>query len=122
MNELNLLPDHLRKASYSDREIVLPYHEALLAIDIIVDAKWGLIGWEGWVLQDEGIGHHQEYQGTVSLSPEQGETWIDFVERSAEFCRSTIVKDQQRFEKDPSCRGMTLLFCLTASPRDSEAG
>lgn len=122
MDELDLLPDDLRKSSFSDREIVLPYREALLAIDIIVDSHWGLAGWEGWVQREEGVGHHQEYQGIVSHSPEPGQSWSDFVEWSAEFCRSTMAQDQQRFDNDPDCSDMTLLFCLTAYPEDSDDG
>ena len=82
MDDIDLLPDDLRQRSFSDKEIVFPYQEALLAFDHIVDAKWGLLGWEGWVKRDQGLGHHQDYQGTVNLSPDQEQSWEELSSRS----------------------------------------
>ena len=114
MNELDMLPDEFRSRSYSDEDIVLSLDDALLAIDYLETAKWALLGWEGWISDGNRLGHHQGYQGTVSLSPKPGETWDGFVRRSADFCRSTVKLDQRRFDEDPSVENMILLFCLTA--------
>ena len=110
---MDFLPHELRNSSRSDREIVLPLRDAIEAIGFIIENRWGLLGWEGWVEREKGIGHLLDYQGTVSLSPRQGQTWLDFVYWSAGFCLSTMLKDQRRFDNDPNCDGMTLHFCLS---------
>ena len=47
MEGIDLLPEALRSKSLSDREIVLPYQEALQALDILTAAGWAFLGWEG---------------------------------------------------------------------------
>lgn len=114
MNEFELLPSSLRKLSLSKSEVVLPYAEALQAIDIFEHADLALHGWEGWVeYTADSHGHHQDYQGTMSIEILPQEKWSDFVKRSAEFCRSTMKIDQERFDVDPICRNMKLYFCLS---------
>ena len=44
MEDIDLLPETLRSKSLSDCEIVLPYQEALQALDIRVVAGWALLG------------------------------------------------------------------------------
>jgi len=122
MDDIDVLPPHLRAASLSDREIVLPYREALQAIEILQAAGWAVFAWEGWVKHPNGThGHHGDYQGTVDLRPSPGESRADFIQRAADFCKSTMLNDQLRFEEDPVRRGYTLYFCLVASPEASEA-
>src|SRR5438270_8974758 len=107
----------LRVQSLSKSEIVLPCSEALKAIAVLMAARWAVFGWEGWVKRPDGsIGHHQDYQGTVSLERHAGETWDEFVRNAADLCRSTMLQDQRRFESDPECRDHTLYFCLSARP------
>ena len=97
VDPLDLLPPNLCALSLSDCEVVLPYEEAIQALDLFVAARWGLLAWEGWVKYPSGVGHHSDYQGTVELTRRVDETWDDFVRRSAEFGRQTMQADQQRF-------------------------
>ena len=68
VDPLDLLPANLRALSLSDCEIVLPYEEAIQALELCVAARWGLLAWEGWVKYPSGVGHHSDYQGTVELT------------------------------------------------------
>jgi hypothetical protein len=122
LDALDLLPQKLRALSLSDCEVVLPYEEAILALDLFVAARWGLLAWEGWVKYPSGVGHHSDYQGTVGLTRRMDETWDDFVRRSAEFCRKTMQADQQRFGHDAACQGMQLYFCFTVTPPIAPTG
>ena len=116
VDPLDLLPPNLRALSLSDCEVVLPYEQAIQALDHFVAARWGLLAWEGWVKYPSGVGHHSDYQGTVELTRRVDETWDDFVRRSAEFGRQTMQADQQRFEHDAACQGMRLYFCFSVTP------
>jgi hypothetical protein len=122
MDNIDMLPPHLRAASLSEQEIVLPHHEALQAIQILQAAGWAVFAWEGWVKHPNGAhGHHGDYQGTVDLRPCPGEAWAGFIQRAGDFCKSTMLNDQLRFDNDPACRGCTLYFCLAAGPEPSKA-
>jgi len=57
VDALAALPEELKRRSLSDREIVLPYEDALQAVAFFVSAWWALLGWEGWVRRPSGIGH-----------------------------------------------------------------
>lgn len=58
MDEIDLLPEALRSQSLSKREIVLPYQQALDALEILVVAKLAVVGWEGWVKYVDGRHGH----------------------------------------------------------------
>ena len=116
MTDFDFVPTHLRMDSISKNELVLPLAQALAVVDFLAAAKWGLNGWEGWVQYPTGIGHHQDYQGTVSLEPRPNETWESFVKWSAQFCKQTMLQSQASFGADPNCRDLHLFFCLSSSP------
>src|SRR5260370_1333397 len=78
MEDIDLLPETLRSQSLSDREIVLPYDEALQALDILVKADWALLGWEGWEKDAEGRRGHSYIMGTKAIEQEPGEKWEDY--------------------------------------------
>ncbi len=115
MEALDLLPEEMQQRSLSDREVVLPYDDALRAIEIFLNAEWALLGWEGWIQSSQGIGHHVNYQGTVSIEQRHGETWSEYVRRAAAFCRATIRQDQQRWETAPDSADKQLVYCLTVT-------
>jgi hypothetical protein len=115
MEDIDLLPEILRSQSLSEREIVLPYDEALQALDILVKADWALLGWEGWEKDAEGRHGHSYIMGTTSIEQEPGEKWEDYVQRSARFCRATIGADQERWKREGIDSSWTLYFCLTAT-------
>jgi hypothetical protein len=114
MNDLQLLTKDLQAQSLSKREIVLPYREALQALDVLADANWAVLGWEGWVRYPDGrYGHAPNGMGTVMLDQADGEGWDAYVRRSARFCRDTIEVEQQLWNADPGHASLTLYFCLT---------
>ncbi len=114
MNAHDVLPEGMRARSLSDREIVLSYDDALRVLDLLVDSSWALLGWEGWVRTRQGVGHHGDYQGAVSIDRKRGEEWNAYVQRGAEFGCVTIKQAQQRWEEDPKSADKELFFCLTA--------
>jgi hypothetical protein len=117
MEDIDLLSEALRSQSLSDREIVLPYQEALQALDILVRANWALLGWEGWEKDAEGRHGHSSLMGTMSIEQEAGEKWEDYVQRSAGFCRETMKADQDRWKREGRDTSRTLYFCLTATAK-----
>jgi hypothetical protein len=117
MDDIALLPKTLRHQSLSDREIVLPYQEALQAIHILVAANWALLGWEAWLKFPSGA--HLQPLDMVFDTPERkpGEAWIAYVQRSVLFCQKAMEKEQQLWEREPREANMALYFCLTVTNR-----
>lgn len=117
MDEIDYLPIDLRRESLSDREIVLPYSEVLKAIDILVNADWAVLSWEGWLKYSDGkVGHSSEYHGTVVIEQDENELWHDYVVRSASFCRRTIEQAQQQWNGKPEKVNAELYYCIVAIP------
>jgi hypothetical protein len=99
--DLQHLPEHLRTASFSDQEIVLPYKEAVEALHLLTEKHVSLTGWEGWILRPDGtMTHSLKHQGT------RGES------ASLEVLEETIRTSQQEWEADPEITGSRLLFCI----------
>ena len=118
MDEIDLLPKTLREQSLSDREVVLPYQEALQALDLFTVARRPLLGWEGWVKYPDGKhGHAPSGMGTTNIEQETGEVWEAYVHRSARFCRETIKAEQQLWDTDSTHASVKLYFCLTAKEK-----
>ncbi len=80
MNPLELLPPALRALSDSDREPVLPYEEALAAVEIFEYCRWAVCGWRA---TGEGVGGGDTERAA-------GEPWTDYVHRCAECARYGI--------------------------------
>ncbi len=119
VKDIDLLPTELREKSLSDREIVLPYQEALQALDVLVEAKWALLGWEGWVQYADGRRGPAApiVIGTTAIGQEPEEDWETYVQRSSDFCRETIETEQKLWDTDPKHTSVKLYFCLTALSR-----
>ncbi len=83
MNPLELLPPALRALSDSDREPVLPYEEALAAVEIFEHCRWAVRGW-----RSAGGGNSGEDTERAA-----GEPWTDYVHRCAERARYGIHGD-----------------------------
>ncbi len=117
MDDIDLLPQVLRKQSLSHREIVLPYQQALEALEVLVRANWALLGWEGWVKYPDGRhGHTPGGVMGIEVERKEGEAWADYVQRSAHLCRETMNREQQVWEANPEYAHLVLCFCLTATP------
>ena len=113
MDEIDLLPQVLRKQSLSHREIVLPYQQALEVLSV-------LVGWEGWVKYPDGRhGHTPGGVMGIEVARKARETWADYVERSAQLCRETMNREQQAWEANPEYAHLVLCFCLTATPPEA---
>jgi hypothetical protein len=109
-----MLPDELMTKSLSDKDIVLPYEAALCAIDLLAASGWALLGWEGWLKYPDGrVGHSARHQGTVSLEKQAGESWGAYVQRSSEFCKRTVMENQEEWNRSPEAADSELYFCLT---------
>lgn len=109
MRELDLLPPDLAKLSIDEKEIVLPMEKALLAIDVLEKQGIRIVGWEGWVKDQDGrIGHGNASQGTVSLDDLS-------VSQAADVCRRTIREDWKRWQRDNSQSSNQLYFCITCA-------
>lgn len=92
VNPLELLPPALRALSASPHEPVLPYEEALAAVEIFEYSRWAVRGWR------------PDGPGGISAAGEDmaraaGEPWPDYVHRCAECARRGIHRagDQHRF-------------------------
>jgi hypothetical protein len=117
LDDIDLLPQVLREQSLSQREIVLPYRQALEALWVLMTARWALLGWEGWVKYPDG--RHGPTPGGVmgaDVARKEGETWADYVHRSARLCRETMTREQQAWEANREYAHLVLCFCLTATP------
>ncbi len=121
MDEIDLLPEALRSQSLSEREIVLPYQQALEALEILVAANFALLGWEGWGKYADGRHGHPPggVMGTGPIKQEGGETWENYVRRSARFCAETMAKEQQAWDPHPGSAHLPLSCCLTAIAKTS---
>ena len=64
-DDLEFLSDQLRAKSASDREIVLPFADALRAIDLLQQKGARGVAWEGWIRDSVRLGHSARHQGTV---------------------------------------------------------
>lgn len=108
MNQLDLIPTHLKEKSISQSEIVLPVAEALEAISFFEVQGTRILGWEGWIKDSQGhIGHRDAPQGTVSLNH------LSFYE-AAQLCRSSILDEATQWAHDNPNTSDVLYFCITA--------
>lgn len=112
-NDNDLLPPELAQHSLSDREIVLPYSEAIEAIDHLSGIGYRLLGWEGWLRYADGSrGHSGRHQGT------EGVERMDVAE-AADYCKLTIKDSHEIWQKDPCYRGADLYFCISCESVDT---
>jgi hypothetical protein len=103
--------------SLSDREIVLPLKQSLEALTMLMNANWAVLGWEGWVKYPDGChGHPPKGMPGVNIEQKKGETWIEYVHRSAHVCRITMEREQHAWNNDAEYTHLKLYFCLTAIP------
>jgi hypothetical protein len=107
MKSLTFLPSELALQSISEREIVLPLNAAIEAVDYFASKHIHILGWEGWILTEDGrVGHGSAPQGTTNLedlSP------LD----AAELCRQTIPVAAREWSRDHPDSTDRLHFCIT---------
>ena len=111
-DDLRLLPPDMASRSASDREIVLPFVDALAAVQHLRDSGHHIVGWEGWLRCPDGaLGHSARHQGTVDLSHLTAL-------QAAEFCRSTMVESEDGWRRAPEVPEAELLYCITVASDD----
>src|SRR5713226_260012 len=116
LDEIDLLPQALREQSLSDREIILPYQQALEALSVPMRANWVRLGWEGWVNYPDGR-HGQTPGGVRGADGERKREkggQIPFIAES-HGCRATMNREQQAWDAH-----LVLCFCRTATPPEEE--
>lgn len=123
MKDIDILPKEMMAKSLSQREVILPYEDALKALDIFLDAGWAFLGWEGWIKTTTGeIGQTVEFigaiMGTVSIEQEEGESWKEYAKRGYDFMKETIIMDDKDWKKSKSAKIYELYFCISASSKD----
>jgi hypothetical protein len=101
-----LLPNHLVSASASKDELVVPFAQAVEAVDAIERGGGVILGWEGWLRRADGsLGHSANHQGTADLSGTPRES-------AFALCRSTIADANRKHAGAPEISGSELLFCI----------
>ena len=106
------VPPHILRASISERELVLPYREALELVDVARRSRVLILGWEGWLRYPDGAPGHATQQGTVSLHDLS-------VCEAADLVASTIRDDYAHWRREP--HEEELLFCITIDGEYDEA-
>ena len=113
MNDLAQISEPLRRLSASDREIVLPYDEARLALDELADRGIAVPAWEGWLIRFDGTKHHsRRFQGTAVLDRKHDQAWEDYVDQCRTFTLETMTEDHARFPASAESAEGTLFFCF----------
>ena len=109
MNPLDLLPSRIAQKSISSQEVALPIAEALEAIDVFEAKGLLILGWEGWVKDQDGrVGHGSAPQGTTSLDRLS-------VAQAAQFCRDTIQVEAEKWHLAFPATTNLLYFCITVN-------
>ena len=114
MNDTDLLPPELAEKSLSPLEIVLPYVEALEAIEHLAAKGYLVFAWEGWIDYPDGRhGHSGQHQGTKEFWGTKGQSAQERISETATFAQQTIKKSQQEWDENPEITEATLCFCLS---------
>ena len=98
----------LQQLSASQNELVLPYVQAMKALELLESAGASLLGWEGWLrYPDRRLGHSPLHQGvdTSKLAPSE----------AYRLARDTICISQKEYESTSAMADVQLLFCITVS-------
>lgn len=119
MKGVDILPKDLMLRSLSDNEIVFNYKDSLKALDILLNANFAFLGWEGWASYSDGKMGHCEYQGTKSIDQKKDELWKHYSKRGYDFLKETIKSDYKDWKNSPHAKEYELYFCLTVVSEDA---
>src|SRR5689334_3542255 len=108
MNDLLLIPEHLRSRSIKADEIILPLAAALEAIDFLEKRGLRIGGWEGWIRTAEGSKGFASCQGTDNLNGLS-------VREAAQFCRETMLISAAEWAAENPDTTDELHFCITVA-------
>ena len=120
MNEIEVLSTDLKNKSLSSNEIVLEYQDALKALDILLNNKWGVLGYEVWFKYPEGKSHFFNIEGkstvdaSESIEKKEKETWDDYVKRSNRYCKDIMKTSYEYWKKLCAEKKVEFYYCITA--------
>ena len=108
MDARAVVPEDLRRRSWSDRELILSYDDAVLAMDALAAHGVDEVAWEGLIGQPDG-----RYGGTPGgvIGTSDFFSWQE--------CMDTMT-DERGLWPDRLDEGETLLFCLSIRPAPGE--
>jgi hypothetical protein len=116
MDELDLVPERIRKLSLSDDELVLPLDAAIEAVELLEKEGFLILCWEGWLRYADGaVGHSLSYQGSREIRRRPDEAWADFSTRARQSFVQSATESLQKFVIKPENPGAELYFCLVFS-------
>ena len=93
--------------SYSPREIVVSYIDAMELLHHYKNMDLKILGWEGWIKHPDGsLGHSKKFQGTTDLSK------MDHFSALA-LMKSSMMQARTQWESKPEIDGAELLFCIS---------
>jgi hypothetical protein len=96
----------------------LGYEDALLAIDLLVEAQLATLGWEAWVKYPDGRhGYLDPVTRATWRLRRRDETWEELVDDAAAFCRRAVEREHQESSEKPIYTGKSLYFCISAVDR-----
>lgn len=110
-----MLPEEIKNLSASETEIILPYQQALEAIEYWRRNNIVCFGWELILRYPDGnIGHPGEVIG-FDAEMELNEAFSEFVESAAIECSRSINETFKELEKIYKKKAIQLLFCIIPS-------
>src|SRR6516225_11092605 len=113
-SDLDLIPDELASIAVSDREIVLPYKDALKAIEHLNANGHVVFAWEGWLRYANGTrGHSAKHQGMAEVSRDPNESPRTFSARATRAVLTTMESSQAEWTRNPERTDAALYFCLS---------
>ncbi len=99
--------DDIESRSYSNREMVIEYIDAMELLYIYEQNNIKVLGWEGWIKYSNGsLGCSQKYMGTSDLSDMPNLSAVSLI-------KSTIMQAHTEWELIPEFEDSILLFCIT---------
>ena len=99
----------LQRLSVSQSELVLPYPQAVTALQLLEATGATLLGWEGWLrYPDGGLGHSDMHQGTTDTSALSSS-------KAYSLARASMSLSQKEHELQNETTDIKLLFCISVS-------
>lgn len=93
--------------SVSEKELIVSYADALELVSIFEQLRIRILGWEGWLLYENGnLELSQDHQGTSDLTELSDEAIVAFM-------KTTISQAKVDWDKKPENRNAELYFCIT---------
>ncbi|MBD3653303.1 hypothetical protein [Kangiella sp.] len=97
----------IKSRSVSEKEFIVSYADALELVSIFDQLRIRILGWEGWLLYEDGnLELSQDHQGTADLTELSDEATVAFM-------KTTISEAKVDWDKKPENDKAKLYFCIT---------